>query len=74
MPRKARITITNAIHRIISRGIDSKQIFLDDNGRRFFLDDLENLLGKTGYLLYAWCLMENHLIICINEYPLGVFK
>jgi REP element-mobilizing transposase RayT len=75
MPRKARITITGAIHHIMSRGIEGKSIFLNDEGRHIFLDILQNLLGKTGYLLYAWCLMENHyhLLIRINEYPLGSF-
>ncbi len=75
MPRKARITVTGAIHHIMSRGIEGKQIFLDDQDRHFFLDNLENMLGKTGYLLYAWCLMKNHfhLLIRINEYPLGAF-
>ena len=75
MPRKARITITGAIHHIMSRRIEGKQIFLDDEGRRIFLDTLQNLLEKTGYLLYAWRLMENHyhLLIRVNEYPLGSF-
>jgi len=75
MPRKARITITGAIHHIMSRGIEGKPIFLDDEGRRIFLDTLQSLLEKTGYLLYAWCLMENHyhLLIRVNEYPLGSF-
>ena len=75
MPSKARITITGAIHHIMSRGIEGKSILLDDEGRHIFLDTLQNLLGKTGYLLYAWRLMENHyhLLIRVNEYPLGSF-
>jgi len=48
MPRKARITVTGAIHHIMSRGIEGKPIFLDDAGRHMFLDNLEKLLGKTG--------------------------
>lgn len=75
MPRKARITVTGALHHIMSRGIEGKSIFLDGETRRFFLTTLEMLLQKTGYLLYAWCLMDNHyhLLIRINEYPLGRF-
>ena len=59
----------------MSRGIEGKSIFLDDEGRHIFLDTLQNLLGKTGYLLYAWRLMENHyhLLLRVNEYPLGSF-
>lgn len=75
MPRKARITVAGAIHHIMSRGIEGKQIFLDDEDRHFFLNHLESLLEKTGYLLYAWCLMGNHyhLLIRVNDYPLGNF-
>jgi REP element-mobilizing transposase RayT/AraC-like DNA-binding protein len=73
MPRKARVTVVGAVHHIMSRGIEGKKIFFDDEDRNFFLNHLENLLVKTGYLLYAWCLMENHyhLLIRVNDYPLG---
>jgi putative transposase len=75
MPRKARLTVTGAIHHIMSRGNEGMQIFIDDEDRRFFLSILENLLCRHGYLLYAWCLMDNHyhLLIRINENPLGSF-
>jgi len=75
MPRKARITVTGAIHHIMSRGIEGRPIFRDVQDRRIFFANLESQLGKTGYLLYAWCLMENHyhLLIRVNEYPLGSF-
>jgi len=75
MPRKARITVAGAIHHIMSRGIEGKKIFSDDEDRHFFLNHLETLLSKTGYLLYAWCLMENHyhFLIRVNDYPLGAF-
>lgn len=75
MPRKARITVIGAIHHIMSRGIEGKAIFIDDEDRIFFLNHLESLLRKTGYLLYAWCLMDNHyhLLFRINDYPLGTF-
>jgi REP element-mobilizing transposase RayT len=75
MPRKARIIIAGAVHHSMSRGIEGKQIFLDDEGRRIFLDALQNLLEKTDFLLYAWCLIDNHyhLLIRVNEYPLGSF-
>ena len=61
MPRKARITVTGAIHHIMSRGIEGRPIFRDVQDRRIFLANLESQLGKTGYLLYAWCLMETGL-------------
>jgi REP element-mobilizing transposase RayT len=75
MPRKARITVTGAIHHLMSRGNEGKPIFIDDSDRRFFLSVLSDLIAKNGYLLYAWCLMNNHyhLLVRINENPLGNF-
>lgn len=75
MPRKARITVPGAIHHIMSRGIEGRIIFRNDDDRRFFKVLLEKNIIKSGYLLYAWCLMDNHyhLLLRINEYPLGRF-
>jgi len=75
MPRKARITVPGAIHHIMSRGNEGKQIFLSNEDRLFFLNNLELQLQKAGYLLYGWCLMDNHyhLLLRVNEFPLGIF-
>jgi len=37
MPRKARITLTGAVHHVMSRGIDGTVIFNSAEDRRFFL-------------------------------------
>jgi putative transposase len=75
MPRKARLTVAGAVHHLMSRGNGGMQIFIDNDDRCFFLWVLEKLLEKSGYLLYAWCLMDNHyhVLIRTNEYPLGAF-
>ena len=59
----------------MARGNEGKKIFSGDEDRDFFLDNLELQLRKAGYLLYAWCLMDNHyhLLIRVNEFPLGIF-
>ena len=69
MPRKARIIVPGAIHHIMSRGNEGKKIFLIDDGRNFFLNTVEQQLQKSGYLLYAWCLMDNHyhLLLRVEE-------
>lgn len=75
MPRKARITVPGAIHHLMSRGNEGRTIYLCAEDRQYFLNILEEQLKKSGYLLYAWCLMDNHyhLLVRINEFPLGVF-
>jgi len=40
MPRKSRIDTPGALHHIIARGIDSKNIFKDDKDRGDFLERL----------------------------------
>ena len=75
MPRKARIIVPVAIHHIMARGNEGKKIFLIDDDRYFFLNNLEHQIQQSGYLLYAWCLMDNHyhLLLRVNEYPPGNF-
>jgi putative transposase len=75
MPRKARITLPGAVHHVMSRGIEGNAIFRNDEDRHYFLHLLEKNVAKSGYLLYAWCLMDNHyhLLLRMNEYPLGRF-
>jgi REP element-mobilizing transposase RayT len=75
MPRKARITVPGAVHHVMSRGIEGRSIFRDDNDRSAYLRILQSSILKSGYRLYAWVLMDNHyhLVMRISEYPLGVF-
>jgi REP element-mobilizing transposase RayT len=75
MPRKARITVPGAVHHIMSRGIEGCPIFHNEDDRWFFKALLEKNIIKSGFLLYAWCLMDNHyhLLIRMNEYSLGRF-
>ena len=72
MPRKARLFFPGAIVHIMARGIDSCNIFIDDEDRTFFLALLESGLRKTGYRLYAWALMPNHyhLVVRTSDVPL----
>ena len=68
MPRKAWIIVSGAIHHIMARGNGGKNIFLIDDDRVFFLNNIEQQLQKSGYLLYAWCLMDNHYHIITARY------
>ncbi|MBI4396443.1 MAG: transposase [Elusimicrobia bacterium] len=51
---------------MITRGIERRAIFLDDDDRREFLTRLEDGLQKTGCLCYAWVLMPNHVHLLIR--------
>jgi len=75
MPRTARIDIPGLLQHVIVRGIERRDIFLDDNDRRLFLERLSRLLAETGTDCLAWALMTNHfhLLLCPRETKLSVF-
>jgi len=61
----------------MSRGIEGRSIFADDEDRAFFLVLLSRGIKKTGFQCYGWVLMENHyhFVIRTSELPLSaLFK
>ena len=61
MPRKSRIDAPGALHHIIARGIDRKDIFKDDKDRDNFLARLGDILAETQTLCFTWALIPNHV-------------
>src|SRR5689334_22161409 len=61
MPRAPRLDISHLLHHVIVRGIDRRDIFLDDEDRLRFLQRLSELLEETHTRCFAWSLMSNHL-------------
>jgi REP element-mobilizing transposase RayT len=66
MPRKARIDAPGALHHIIVRGIEKRQIFRDDRDRDEFLRRLADILTDTDTPCYAWALMPNHVHLLLK--------
>lgn len=66
MPRKARIDAPGALHHIIVRGIDRRNIFLDDTDRDDFLDRLSSIMDDTQTACFAWALMPNHFHLLLR--------
>jgi len=66
MPRKARIDALGALHHIIIRGIEGKNIFQDDVDRDNFLNRLGNILIDTSTYCFAWALMPNHVHLLLR--------
>jgi putative transposase len=73
MPRKSRLSVPGALHHVMSRGIEGRDIFGDDGDRATFLRLLNKGIQDTGFLCYAWALMNNHyhLLLRANEKPLS---
>ena len=67
MARKAREKSESGIYHIMLRGINKQMIFEDDEDKIKFLDTLKEYKGKSGYKIYAYCLMGNHVHLLIKE-------
>ena len=77
MPRSARKQSDWGMYHAMVRGINRQRIFEDDEDRRLFLRILAETKEKTGFRLFAWCLMPNHvhLLLQEGEEPIGqIFK
>src|SRR5512137_864770 len=61
MPRTARLDIAGVLQHVIVRGVEQRDIFLDDYDRQAFLDRFCGLLTKMNTECLAWSLMRNHV-------------
>ncbi|NVN98927.1 MAG: transposase [Geobacteraceae bacterium] len=60
MPRQPRLDIPDILHHVIVRGIERRDIFVDDTDKERFVSRLSTLLSKSDTKCYAWALMSNH--------------
>lgn len=77
MPRRARKLSSTGIYHVMLRGINQQQIMEDKEDKEKLLAILKECKLISGYKLYAYCLMGNHLhlIIKVEEEPLDkIFK
>jgi REP element-mobilizing transposase RayT len=75
MPRSARIDIPGLLQHVMVRGIEKRDIFLDDDDKAQFVERLSKLLIATGTDCLAWALMSNHfhLLLRPQSTKLSVF-
>lgn len=66
MPRASRIDITGVLRHVIVRGIERRDIFMDDEDRHSFVQRLSLLLEKTNTSCLAWALIPNHFHILLR--------
>jgi len=67
MPRQARERSKSGIYHLMLRGINKQNIFEDEEDRRRILETLDYYKRTSGYLLYGYCLMDNHIHLLIKE-------
>lgn len=73
MSRPLRIEYENAWYHVMNRGASGQPIYQHDAHRELFLTLLEEIQGRYGVELHAFCLMGNHyhLLVCTPRANLG---
>ncbi len=66
MPRHFRLISNTNIYHIMLRGINKERIFYDDIDRNKFLKTLKNTKENYEYIIYAYCLMGNHVHLLVE--------
>lgn len=67
MPRTLRKHSYTNVYHVMLRGINKRQIFIEDSDRRKFINTLKNTKEKYECELYAYCLMDNHVHLLIFD-------
>ncbi len=66
MPRQARRKSESGIYHIMLRGINKQVIFEDEEDNFKFLETLKNYKAISGYKVFAYCLMSNHVHLLLK--------
>jgi len=66
MARPLRIEFPRALYFITSNGNANQSVFLDSEDAQIWLDVIENVCNRFGWICYAFCLMGNHYMIVIE--------
>ena len=67
MARQQRAKSESGIYHIMLRGNNKQQVFFDNEDYYKFLSILGICKGICGFRIYAYCLMENHIHLLIQE-------
>lgn len=66
MPRQARLIVPEIAVHVVQRGHNRQTCFQQDLDYILYLKWLGNLLGVSGCVLHAYCLMTNHVHLLIT--------
>ncbi len=67
MPREKRKRSETGIYHVMLRGIDGGKIFIEDEDKQQFKDAVMKAKERGQFLLYGYCLMNNHIHLLIKE-------
>lgn len=67
MARKPRRRSESRIYHVVVRGINKQIIFESNDDRYQLLSTLKRFIDKDKFVLYGYCLMDNHVHLLIQE-------
>lgn len=67
MPRTERKKSASGIYHVMLRGINQQQIFEEEEDYLRFLSILRECKKESGFKLYAYCMMGNHIHLLLQE-------
>jgi len=67
MPRRAREKSSTGIYHVVLRGINRQIIFEEDEDYQKLLQTLQEYKETSGYEIYGYCFMSNHIHLLIKE-------
>jgi REP element-mobilizing transposase RayT len=70
MARPIRLEFPDAVYHVTTRGFGGDDIFVDDQDRLIFLAVLDEVVSRSGWIVHAYVLMDNHYHLVI-ETPKG---
>lgn len=65
--RKRRQFSETGFYHVVIRGVNKQNIFYDDADRELFLELLKRYAGKYNVKIHAYCLMDNHVHLEIED-------
>lgn len=67
MPRSARAVSLTGYYHVFDRGNSKQIIFEDDSDRYRFLSDISDRFARHKVAVLAWCLMDNHFHLMVDD-------
>lgn len=67
MPRVQRLRGEFCTYHVVQRGNEKKNIFRNDEDKLRFLETISKARAKYDFLVYAYCLMDNHVHLLIHD-------
>lgn len=67
MPRHQRVLSKTGYYHVIMRGINKNDLFLESVDKQYFLNILRMKKQNLEYVIHAYCLMDNHIHLLIEE-------